>query len=477
MHDFLLKAFDYANAVILMYFVAANSVYTLLMFLSLYTVTIHARFAGHYGHEEIANSPVSPPVALIVPAFNEEGGIVQTVMSLLDLNYPEKEIIVIDDGSTDNTLRNLIAAFGLMPMSFVYRPQLPAKPPMAFYHNRQYPQLTVVSKENGGKPDAVNLGINMARSPYFCTVDADSIIERDALLRLIAPIFHSTVNTIVSGGIVRISNGCTIVNGRVLNIGLPPTYLERCQIVEYLRTFLFGRPAWSFMNATFITSGAFCLLHRETVVLAGGYSRDTVTEDIDIIATLHEYMRKKKWKYRMVFTTDPVCWTESPTKLAMLARQRRRWQMGLLQTAVKHDHMIFNPRYGMLGMLSMPFHAYIEAIGCVVETAGLVLVPFSFAVGAMPFSLFLLIIFLAAGYGTLLSVASVLMQENSLRRYSNLRDVATLIGYAVIENFGYRQVVSFYRAQGVLQYLRGRHRWEVVAKKGAAATATAGAAS
>jgi Glycosyltransferases, probably involved in cell wall biogenesis len=209
------------------------------------------------------------------------------------------------------------------------------------------------------------------------------------------------------------SNGCTVVDGKIREIDLPTSWLERCQIVEYMRTFLFGRPAWAFMNATFIASGAFCLLHRETVVLAGGYSSDTVAEDCDIIASVHEYLRNKKWKYRMVFTSDPVCWTEAPRTMSMLARQRRRWQLGLLQVVMKHNHMILNPKYGILGMVSMPFHAYIEAFGCVVETIGLILVPFSFIVGAMPLSLFLLLIFLAFGYGTMLSVASVLMQEST----------------------------------------------------------------
>jgi cellulose synthase/poly-beta-1,6-N-acetylglucosamine synthase-like glycosyltransferase len=466
MHDFTLKIFDYANAVILLYFIAANLVYTLLMVISLYSVTLHAKFAGHYGHEDIANSSVAPPIALIIPAFNEEGSIVATVMSVLELNYPEKEIIVVDDGSTDNTLTELIETFQLQPMSLVYRPVLPGKAPYSFHHNPDRPGLLVVCKENGGKPDAVNVGINLARSPYFCTVDADSLIERDALLRLIAPIFHSSVNTIVSGGIVRISNGCQVVNGTVKEIDLPPSWIERCQIVEYMRTFLFGRPAWSFMGATFITSGAFCMLHRETVILAGGFSKDTVTEDIDIIATMHEYLRKKKWKYRMVFTTDPVCWTECPRTIDMLKRQRRRWQMGLMQTVMKHNHMIFNPRYGMLGMLSMPFHAYIEAIGCLVESFGLALVPFSFMIGAMPLSLFLLIIFLAIGYGMLLSVGSVLLQETTLRRYPHIRQIATLVGYAVLENLGYRQMVSLFRAQGVLRYMLGTRGWEVVSKGG-----------
>lgn len=476
MHDLILRLFDYLNTVILLYFIAATGVYTLLMLVSLYHVTLHAKFAGHHGLEEIADSPVAPPVALIVPAYNEEKGIVATVQSVLGLRYPEKEIIVVDDGSTDGTLQALIEHFELLPISMVYREVLKAQPPVAFYRSRKIPELLVISKENGGKSDALNLGLNLARSPYFCSVDADTILERDALLRLMAPIFHSSLNTVVSGGIVRIVNGCRIEGGKVVEISLPYSWLERCQIVEYTRTFLFGRPAWSWLGGTFIASGAFCMLHRESVVAAGGYSTDTVTEDIDVIAALHRSLRQRKWKYRMVFTTDPVCWTEAPTKLEVLAKQRRRWQLGLMQTVVKHDRMIFNPRYGVTGMITMPFHAYIEALGCLIEATGTILVPFSFIVGAMPFSLFLMIMFLAVGYGTLLSIGSVLMEETTLRRYPKVGDVLTLILYAVIENFGYRQLVTFFRAQGVLQYFRGKEKWEVVAKTGVATTsAEAGA--
>lgn len=306
----------------------------------------------------------------------------------------------------------------------------------------------------------------MARSPYFCTVDADSIIEKDALLRLMAPIMHSNVNTIVSGGVVRIANGCQLEDGQIREIHLPRTWIERCQVVEYIRTFLFGRPGWNFLDATFICSGAFCLLQKESVVLAGGFSTDTVTEDIDMIATLHRHMKAKKYKYRMVFTTDPICWTEAPHTVGMLARQRRRWQLGLMQTVMKHNYMILNPRYGLMGMISMPFHAYIEAIGCVVEAAGLILLPFSFLVGAMPFSLFLMLMFLAVGYGTLLSIGSVLLAEATVRRYPSYSDVLTLLLFALVENFGYRQMVAFIRAQGVLQYFYGKRKWETVLHRG-----------
>ncbi|MGH9579754.1 MAG: glycosyltransferase, partial [Terriglobales bacterium] len=239
-----------------------------------------------------------------------------------------------------------------------------------------------------------------------------------------------------------------------------------CQVVEYIRSFMFGRPAWNFLQATFIVSGAFCMLHRETVVLAGGFSTDTVTEDIDIIATLHRHLREKGWKYRMVFTSDPICWTEAPHSISMFARQRRRWQLGLMQTVMKNHDMIFSPHFGTLGMFSMPFHAYIEAMGCLIEALGTFLIPLSFLIGAMPLPLFLLFMFLAVGYGTLLSMGSVLLEEATLRRYPRLGHVLKLMLFAIIENVGYRQMVAIFRAQGVLRFFAGMRKWEIVKHKG-----------
>jgi cellulose synthase/poly-beta-1,6-N-acetylglucosamine synthase-like glycosyltransferase len=473
MHDILMRVLDYANAVFLFYFLAANFVYTVLMVLSLYAVSLHAKLAAHRPYEDILDSPVTPPIALIVPAYNEENAIVQTVLSLLDLRYPEKEIVVVDDGSTDQTLQRLIDRFQLRPLDVIYRESLQTRRPRAIYHNAQWPQLFVLSVEHGGKPHALNSGINMARSPYFCTVDADCVIEADSLLRLMAPVVQSSEDTVVSGGIVRIANGCTIQDGRILKVDLPRTWLERCQTVEYIRTFLFGRPGWNAMNATFITSGAFCLLHKDSVIEAGGFSGDTVTEDIDMIASLRRSLTSQKRKYRIVFTTDPICWTEAPRTVKMLARQRRRWQLGLTQTILKNHDMMFNRKFGMMGWISMPFHAYLEALGCVVEALGTFLIPVSYLMGGMPLPLFLLFLFLAVGYGTLLSMGSVVLEEITLRRYPRLKHVMVLMVYAVLENVGYRQMVTFFRAQGVLQHFLGRKRWEAVQHKGLATTQVA----
>ena len=466
MYDMMMQWIEYLNQVILLYFVGINLVYTVLMCLALYAVTFHSKLAAGTTSTEPASLGVRPPVALIVPAFNEESGIVQTVLSLMQLNYPEKEIIVVDDGSIDRTVERLVEHFQLVPMELIYRESLPCKPPCAFYASPRYPRLVVLSKENGGKADALNAGLNMARSPYFCMVDADTLIDPDGLLRLMAPIVESRVHTVVSAGIVRVANGSVIKDGRVVQPKLPESWLERCQVVEYIRTFLFGRPAWNLLHSTFICSGAFCLLHRETVVQAGGFSTDTVTEDTEMITRLHRYMRDKGWKYRMVFTPHPVCWTEVPHSVSMLAKQRRRWQLGLLQTVTKHDQMVANPRYLHIGLFTVPFHAFLEGMGALIEAIGTFLVPISFLLGIIPLSMFLMFLLLAVGYGTMLSVASILLHERILHRYSRLRDVFVLILFAFIENIGYRQMVALFRAQGVLQHIFGHRGWEAVVHQG-----------
>jgi cellulose synthase/poly-beta-1,6-N-acetylglucosamine synthase-like glycosyltransferase len=469
MHHFLVQVVYYAEFVLIAYFILANLGYTILMTLSLYSVSLHATYAARKPYSDLVDSPVTPPVALIIAAYNEQDTIVQTVLSMLDLNYTEKEVVVVDDGSEDATVERLIERFRLQRMDLIFRERIKTGQPLAYYHNPTFPELFVIQVEHGGKSHALNAGINMARSPYFCTVDADSIIESDALLRLMAPVVHSPRQVVVSGGIVRIANGCTLRNGRLEGMSLPSTWLERCQIVEYIRTFLFGRPGWSMMNATFIASGCFCLLHRESVIGAGGFGDDTVTEDIDVIAAVRRHLVEEKKDFLVVFTSDPICWTEAPKKLGMLARQRRRWQLGLTQTLWKNKDMIFNPKYGTTGMLSMPFHALIEVIGCVVEALGtLIILPISLFVIHTPWWIFFLFLLLSIGYGTLLSMGSVVLEEVTLRRYPRLKHVAILMLYAVIENLGYRQIVTFFRAYGVLQAFRGRRKqqWEHIEHTG-----------
>jgi cellulose synthase/poly-beta-1,6-N-acetylglucosamine synthase-like glycosyltransferase len=457
---------EYVNLAFLVYFALANSVYTVLMILSLYSVTLHSRYAASRGYTSFADSPFAPPVALLIPARNEEDAIVQTVRSVLELNYKGKEVIVIDDGSEDATVERLVEEFGLERMDLIFRKHVPASVPMAYYRSGLVPELLVISIPHGGKSAALNAGINMARSPYVCTVDADCVIEPDALLRLIAPVLRSPKPTAVSGGVVRIANGCIVHRGRIDRIDLPTTWLERCQIVEYIRTFMFGRPGWAALNANFIASGAFCLLLKEAVIGAGGFNERTVTEDIDIIARIRRYLREQNRTDRVVFTTDPICWTEAPRSLKMLARQRRRWQLGLVQTVLSNHDMVLNPRYGAVGLLSMPFHAYIEGFGAVFEALGTLLIPLFWIFGLLSLKHFLAFMFLAVGYGTLLSIGSIVLEEMTISRYPTMKHLRLLLLYGVVENLGYRQIVTFFRAQGVLKFFLGSKRWETVTHSG-----------
>ncbi|HEV2351298.1 MAG TPA: glycosyltransferase [Terriglobia bacterium] len=450
------------NVVIVAYFFLANGTYTVLMLLSLAYTWVHTRCLVYQGLDEIRESVVTPPATIVIPAWNEQEIVVNSVRSILKTDYPGLEVFVVDDGSTDETLARLVDAFELIKMDLIFRPRMATHAVKGFYANPKIPHLLVISKENGGKPDALNVGLSMCRTPYFCTLDADCILERDALLRLMRPIIRSSVNTVASGGIVRILNGCEVRDGQVVKVGLPKTLLERFQVVEYLRSFLYGRTGWDAMGGTLIMSGAFAVFHRESVIDSGGFGQDTVTEDMDLIVQLHRWAVVKGRKIKMVFTSDPVCWTECPSSLVNLGRQRRRWQMGLCQTLWKNSEILFNQRYGMIGMVSYPFQLYVEALGAAVEFLGYFMVPLALLFGMVPPTLYILFVCLALLYGGFLSVGAVLLEDLTYRRYPGYWDLSTLLLYAFLENIGYRQVILYYRFQGVVRFLFGFRQWEKV---------------
>ena len=457
------------NLLILFYFFLGNGVYTFLMLLSLGWVWLHNRRLAYQVPDELRDPLEMLPVTLIVPAWNEQETILDAVRSALKTDYPNLEVIVVDDGSTDDTLSRLTAGFHLVPMDLIYRPRLSTGPVRGFYLNPEIPNLLVVSKIRGGKAAALNTGINLCRTPYFSSLDADCILERDALLRLMRPMFLSAGDTVVSAGIIRIINGCTVQNGQVVKTGLPRTMLERFQVVEYLRTFLYGRTGWDLLGGTLIVSGAFAVYEREIVIEAGGFQQGTVTEDLELIVRLHRWAALERRPIRTSFTVDPVCWTECPATRKMLARQRRHWQLGLCQTLWKHREMLFNWKYGIAGILSFPFHLFVEGLGTAVEFTGYLLIPLAIALKLMPLHLCALFIVLGLAYGGFLSVGAVLLEELTYRRYPRTGDLLTLLVFALFENIGYRQLVLFYRLQGLLRFFTGFHHWEKVVHVGARA--------
>ena len=409
---------------------------------------------------------LAPPISLLSPAFNEEMTIVQSVRSLLSLQYPSYEVVVINDGSKDSTLQRLIEGFDLKPVSRAYDLAIDHEPIRGVYGSERIPRLVVVDKENGGKADALNAGINISRAPVLCSMDADSILEPDSLLRAVRPFVEDPGRVIAVGGTVRLANGCTISDGRVTKIGVSRNPLALLQTVEYLRAFLMARLAWSRIGALTIISGAFGLFRREPVLQVGGYTRGTVGEDMELVVKLHRYMRREKRDYRIAYIPEPVCWTEAPESLRVLGRQRARWHRGSLETFFRHLGMFLNPRYGRVGWIGFMHIFLVDVLGPVIEILGYLLIPILWLLGLLSVEYLLAFLAVSFTFGITISVCSLALEEIQLRRFPRARDLAVLTIAAVLENFGYRQLNNLWRMRGWWQYLKGSDSWGVMTRKG-----------
>ncbi len=411
-------------------------------------------------------SDVAPPVALVVPAYNEEMNVVESVRSLLSMEYPAYEVIVVNDGSRDATLDRLIEAYQLHLVTRPYEEALSHAPVRATYASQFSNRLFVVDKENGGKADAQNAGINVSRAPLFCVIDADLILEPDALLRAVHPFIDDPVRTIAVGGTIRIANGSEVSGGRVSNVRLPRKLLPLLQIVEYLRAFLMARLAWSRINSLMLVSGAFGIFRRREAVEVGGFTKGSMGEDLDFIVKLHRHMRDNRRDYRIEFIPEPVCWTEAPESLDVLGKQRSRWQRGSLEVFFRYRSMLFNPRYGRIGFLGFGHILLVDVIGPIIEVLGYILMPVFWLLGILAIDYLLAFTALVFVYGVFISVMSLILEEVELRRFPRARDLVILTLAAVLENFGYRQINNYWRIKGMWQYARGGTGWGQMTRKG-----------
>jgi cellulose synthase/poly-beta-1,6-N-acetylglucosamine synthase-like glycosyltransferase len=449
------------------YFGVMNTIYAGLLVLALVAILRHIHRVRYSPVKDFRSSPETPPVSILMPVYNEENSIIRSIRSTLAIDYPLFEVIIINDGSNDGTLRTVIDTFRLKKINRVYRSFLKTEEVKAFYYSDETPNLLVFDKVRGGKADALNCGINGSMSPYFCSVDADSLLERDALIRLMTPVLESGVPVIACGGVVRVLNGVHFEEDLTIRkIDLSDKPIVLFQIVEYLRGFLFGRVGWDVLNSLMIISGTFSLFYKATVIEAGGFMVGNVSEDMELIVRLHKIKQRQKKPYRIRFISDPICWTEVPEHVKMLARQRRRWHLGLIQSIFQHREMLFNPRYGTIGMIVMPYYLLFEIIGPFIEILGYIVVMLSYAVGILSFKFFILFITLAIVYGIFLSTAGIFLEELTYRRYPEWRHMFRLMSYGVFENFGYRQINSFWRLQAMIKYVAGRRGWEHVENKG-----------
>jgi cellulose synthase/poly-beta-1,6-N-acetylglucosamine synthase-like glycosyltransferase len=458
-----LEAFGIATV---SYFVVLNIIYIAFTAIAWRGLTRYLRKRSYASDDEAFASPLTPPISILLPAFNEEAGVVESVRSLLSLRYPQIEIVVINDGSKDGTLERLIEAFELTEVRLAMRAGIETRPLRAIYASGRHRELLVLDKENGGKADALNAGVNAAHYPYICAVDADAVLEQDALIRVAKPILNEPELIAATGGIVRIANGCKIDHGRVVSVLLPKSRLATFQVVEYFRAFLVGRVGWSRVNALLIISGAFGLFRRSVVDAVGGYSTTTVGEDMELVVRIHRYLRERGESYRIVFVPDPVCWTEAPESVRALARQRNRWQRGLGQVLWRHKDIAFNPRLGWLGLGGIPYFILFEFFGPVIEVAGYVVLPIAVILGYLSITYLIAFAIVAVLLGVLLSVSALALEEFSFQRHRHGREVARMIWYAALENFGYRQLISACRAWALVGLARRRHTWGAQQRKG-----------
>lgn len=447
------------NLAILVYFVLLNASYTTLLVFSFLDIVRYKLRSDSFDMDVLLRSPLALPVTVIAPAFNEERSIVENVRSLLNLTYNDYEVIVVNDGSNDGTLDKLKESFQLERVHYAYRRELPTETIRGIYRSVGTTRLTVIDKENGGKSDALNAGINAARYPLICSVDADTIINRDALLKVVVPFMEDPQHTVAAGGTVRTANGCTVEDGVVTKVGLGNAILPIFQTVEYLRAFLFGRIGWNLLGGNLIISGAFGVFKKEAVVAVGGYSPHTVGEDMELVIRLHRWHRKNRIKYRIVFVPDPICFTEVPEKLGDLGRQRDRWQRGLMESISLHWRMAFNPRYGRVGLLAFPYYIFFEMLSPLVELFGYILIILSFFAGIIDTPFLVMFFFVAMLYGVFLSVATVLLEEVSFAIYRSNASLLWLCVFGVLENFGYRQLTFFWRLSGMIKFFFGAKGW------------------
>lgn len=440
------------------YFFIVNTTYILLNFLAFFSLRRYWFLQGIVDYSKVFQSTFYKPLSIIIPAFNEEQTIVENIHSALSLKYPEYEIVVVNDGSTDKTLSLLKEHFRLVPSARNYERTLATSTIREVYDSLEYPQLVVLDKENGGKADSLNAGINLSQYPLVCNIDADSLIDSSALLRIVEP-FVMDKRVVAAGGTVRIANNCRVVGSQVVEVKIPEGSWALFQVVEYLRAFLFGRVGWARLNSLLIISGAFGVFRKKHLIKAGGYLRDTVGEDMELVLRMNRLLKKEKREYRVVFLPDPVCWTQVPEDRKNLQRQRRRWQRGLGQSLLMNRELFFNPSYGFLGLVAYPFFFFVEFLGPVVEFFGYVMMALTFLLGIGSEELLLLFFITAVLMGVFTSTLSLLLEEISYRKIKRLRDMVLLFFFAIAENFGYRQINAFWRMQGLFDLLLKKEGW------------------
>ena len=406
------------------------------------------------------------PISILIPAYNEELSIGESILSMMRLNYPRFELIVINDGSSDGTLEVLKKQFNLVQVDYSVPNRIATNEIRAVYKALNHPTLTVIDKVNGGKADALNCGVNYSIFPLVCCVDSDSIFEEMGLVQLAIPFFEYQDDVIAVGGAIRVGNGFEVSKGKIKNVKIGTNIFAIIQVVEYLRAFLVGRMGWDFFNANTIISGAFGLFRKKAIIDVGGYTRATIGEDLELLLKMHMHYRKQGIPYQVKFLPDPVCWTEVPTDLKTLGNQRSRWQQGLAEGLRATRGMLFRPWSGVIGWVALPYMWLFELASAPIELMGYIITLFGICTGLLQWDIVLLFLLVSMVYGWVLTFGAVVIEEMTFRRYKSVSDYLKLCLGTFLEPFGFRQLHLYWRIRGVWRYFRGKHAWGKMRRTG-----------
>jgi len=443
--------------------------YLVLTVFSAISLRKYLRKNSYVDYNSIVSSPLAPSISVIAPAFNESQTIEDNIRTLLSLYYNNFEVVVVNDGSSDNSMELMIETYDLEKVNYFFDYRLPCKRIRGVYksNNRSFKKLTVIDKVNGGKADSLNAGLNVCKNDLVVSIDADSIMEPDALLKMVKPFMEAKEKKVIgTGGVIRIANSCDISGGHINKVNLPKKFIPRAQVMEYTRAFLMGRMAWSELDGLLLISGALGMFDREVVIQAGGYHTDTVGEDMELVVRMRRYMTDKGQGYDVVYIPDPLCWTEVPSTIKVLARQRSRWTRGTMETLFTHRKLFLNAKYGKLGMLGYPYWLIFEYLAPIIEFLGILWFIFLAITGNLNWPFFLLLFGFVYFFAVSLSIWSVLFEEMTFHKYERKRDVFRLIGTAFLEPIFYHPMVMLMSIKGNLDKIFNRNSWGKMERKG-----------
>jgi len=460
---------QYLNIAALLFTATMILFYTLFAVISIGAMKHHIREDSFVDYNALLSSECAPAVSLIAPAYNEAKTIEENVRSLLSLEYSDYEVIIVNDGSKDDSMDILINAYQLKKIDTEVVPRVQSKPIKGVYKsdNPALKKLTVVDKVNGGKSDALNAGICVSQNPYIACIDVDCVLEKQSLLRMIKPFMdESGRRVIAAGGVVRIANSCIIKAGRLLEVKVPDKFLPRVQVLEYIRAFLLGRMAWSKLDGLLLISGAFGMFDKEIVVAVGGYSHKTVGEDMELVVRMRRYMVETGQPYTVRYIPDPLCWTEAPDNYDILIKQRNRWTRGTMETLLTHRRILFNPKYRILGLLSFPYWLIYEYAAPIIEFVGFFATLILALLGLLSWKFFFLIFGFIYSFTLMYACLSLLSEEFTYHQYTRRSDFLKLFITAMIEPIWYHPVTVYASIKGNIQKMRGIGGWGEMTRQG-----------